>query len=117
MGETAIRLLPGARHGLVSVAARRLRQTPRSIARHARQQMRSMSTLIVSVCDDEVLQKKLPQFLFYHRIIVGGALLASRVPFARQRERDLLFCRATCGSVPFSSVPMRLVVHRVRIFF
>lgn len=63
MDETAIRLLPGARHGLVSVAARHLRQTPRSIARHARQQMRSMSTLIVSVCDDEVLQKKLPQFL------------------------------------------------------
>ena len=70
MDETAIRLFQEPRHGLISAVARRLRQTPRSLVRSAtRQQMRTMFTAIVMVCDDDDLQKKLPQILVLSKTI------------------------------------------------
>ena len=56
MDEAAIRLMESPRNGLISAVSRRLRQTPRSVARRAtRQEMCTMFTFIAFVCDDDAL--------------------------------------------------------------
>ena len=74
MDETAIRLVQTARRGMICSVARRLRMTPRSIAQQAtRGQLRTMFSLIAFVCDDDDLQKKLPQILVVSSAVVKAS--------------------------------------------
>ena len=74
MDETGIRLLQVPGRGLLTCLARRAKRSARGLKRHAtKQQTRGMFTLAAMICDDDDVQKVLPQVM-----IVGTGILTAR---------------------------------------
>ena len=74
MDETAVRLHQTWRPGLITAAARKLKRQPGSLPRNAtRGEMRTMFTLLALVCNDDEIQKQLPQFLLFSTATTNAA--------------------------------------------